>query len=272
MTPKICLITGANGGIGKATALSLAKRGAKVLMLCRNRERGEAARAEIVAASGNESVEVLTGNLGQQQSIRALAKAFLEQYERLDVLIHVAAVVKRQRVETTDGLEMMFAVNHLAPFLLTNLLLPTLKAAAPSRVLVVAAPSTAVLNFDDLQARHHFSFLDSFGASKMANLLYTYELARRQEGTGVSVNAVHPGLVKSALMKETPLLMRLLLQLISAPPQGAGEALAHLALAPELADVSGKFFTGGKEIQSNAYSHGRKNQSRLWDASMALTN
>ncbi len=195
----------------------------------------------------------------------------LEKYTRLDVLLHVAAIVKRERVETADGLEMMFAVNHLAPFLLTDLLLGALKAAAPSRVLVVAAPSTTALNFNDLQARQHFSFLHAFGASKMANLLFTYELARRLEGTGISVNAVHPGLVKSDLMKETPLPIRLLTQLISVPPAKAGEALAHLALAPELEGVSGRFFTNGKQIHSNPYSHDAQNQSRLWNASVELT-
>ncbi len=271
MNPKICLVTGANGGIGKAAALALAKQGATVLLACRDQARGEAARAEIVAATGNAAVEVVLVDLAQQASIRAAAAGLLEKYPRLDVLLHVAAIVKRERIETADGLEMMFAVNHLAPFLLTDLLLGALTAAAPSRVLTVTAPSTSSLNFDDLQGRQQFSFLNAFGASKMANLLFTYELARRMSDAGVSANAVHPGLVKSDLMKETPLPMRLLLQLVSAPPAKAGEALAHLALAPELTGVSGKFFSNGKEIQSNAYSHERANQSRLWDASVALT-
>ncbi|MBC8097098.1 MAG: SDR family NAD(P)-dependent oxidoreductase [Akkermansiaceae bacterium] len=271
MNPKICLVTGANRGIGKAAAMSLAKGGAHLLLACRDQARGEAARAEIVAASGNPSVEVLLVDLSSQASIHAMAAAFLEKYERLDVLMHVAAIVKRERVETADGLEMMFAVNQLGPFLLTHLLLGALKAAAPSRVLIVTAPSTTSLDFDDLQARQRFNFFNAFGASKMANLLYTYALARRLEGTGVSVNAVHPGLIKSDLMKEAPRLMQLLFQLISAPPEKAGEALAHLALAPALEGVSGKFFTNGKEIQSNAYSHLRENQSRLWDACVALT-
>ena len=271
MTPKICLVTGANGGIGKAAAMSLAKRGAHVLLACRDQARGEAARAEIVAATGNAAVEVLLVDLSTQASIRALAADLLAKYPRLDVLIHVAAVVKRERVETVDGLEMMFAVNHLAPFLLTDLLLGALKAAAPSRVLVVAAPANTHLNFDDLQARQSFSLLNSMGASKVANLMFTYELARRLEGTGVTVNAVHPGLIKSDLMKEAPLPLRLLTQFFSAPPEKAGEALAHLALAPELAGVSGKFFTNGKEIKSDPYSYNLENQSRLWEASVALT-
>lgn len=271
MTPKICLITGANGSIGKAAALALAKRGATVLLACRDRERGEAARAEIVAATGNPSVEVWLVDLARQDSVRALAAGVLEKYQRLDALLHVAALVKRQRVETADGLEMMFAVNHLAPFLLTDLLLPALKAATPSRMLVVAAPANTHLNFDDLQGRQHFSFFQAMGASKMANLLFTYELARRIEGTGVTVNAVHPGLIKSDLMKEAPLPMRLLTQFFSAPPEKAGEALAHLTVAPTLAGISGRFFANGKEIKSDPYSYNRENQSQLWEASVALT-
>jgi NAD(P)-dependent dehydrogenase (short-subunit alcohol dehydrogenase family) len=271
MDQKICLVTGANRGIGKAAASALAKRGVKVLLACRDRERGEFARAEIIAATRNPSVELLLVDLGEQKSIRTMAAAFLEKYERLDVLVHVAAIVKKERVLTADGLEMMFAVNQLGPFLLTDLLLGPLKAAAPSRVLVVTAPSTSALDFDDLQAGKKFSSLGAFGASKMANLLFTYELARRLAGTGVTVNAVHPGLVKSDLMKETPFLLRFLLGIISTSPEKAGEALAHLALAPELEGISGKFFSNGKEIQSNAYSHNPENQSRLWEACLALT-
>jgi retinol dehydrogenase 14 len=272
MTPKICLITGANRGIGKAAALAMAKRGATVVLACRERERGEAVQAEIVSATGSQAVDLLPVDLSEQKSIRAMAAAFTEKYERLDVLLHVAAILKAQRELTADGLETMFAVNHIGPFLLTSLLLDKLKAGAPSRVLVVAAPSTSALDFDDLQGEKHFNSLGAFGASKMANLLFTYELARRLEGTGVSVNAVHPGLVKSELMKEAPVLIRFLLRLVSGPPEKAGEALADLALSPAFDGLSGKFFTGGKQTQSNAYSHDAQNQSRLWDASIALTS
>lgn len=274
MNPKICLVTGANRGIGKAAAMALAERGATVVLACRDRERGAAAQAEIIAASGNRSVDLLPVDLSEQKSIRALAAAFAGKYERLDVLIHVAGVYKGARETTADGLETMFAVNHLGPFLLTNLLLEQLKAGGrenSARVVVVAAPSTSALNFDDLQGAQNFKPLQAFGASKMANLLFTYELARRLEGSGVTVNAVHPGLVKTELMGESPFLLRFLLGLISAPPKKAGEALADLALSPAFEGQSGKFFSGGKETRSNAYSHDPQNQSRLWDASVALT-
>jgi len=187
------------------------------------------------------------------------------------VLLHVAALVKSQRVLTADGLETMFAVNHLAPFLLTDLLLDKLKAGAPSRVLVVTAPSTSPLVFDDLQSEKHFNSLEVFGASKMANLLFAYELARRLAGTGVSVNAVHPGLVRSDLMKEAPLPIRLITRLISASPQKAARSLADLALSAQFEGQSGKFFSSGREIQSNAYSHDAQVQARLWETSLGLT-
>lgn len=272
MENKICLVTGANRGIGKAAALALAARGATVVLACRERERGEAARAEIVAASGNQSVELLLVDLASQQSIRQFATEFAAKHARLDALLNVAAIVKAQRTLSADGLETMFAINHLGVFLLTTLLLEPLKAAAPSRVLVVTAPSTSALDFDDLQGEKRFNSFGAFGASKMANLLFTYELARRLEGTGVSVNAVHPGLVKSDLMKESPFPIRFLLGLISAAPAKAGQALADLALAPAFEGQSGKFFSNGKEIQSNAYSHDPQNQSRLWKASVAATS
>jgi len=272
MSSKICLVTGANGGIGRAVATALAGRDATLVLACRDRERGQAARAEIIAASGNQSVDVLQVDLSEQRSVRAMAAAFAAQYEQLDVLIHVAAVYKPSREATVDGLETMFAVNHLGPFLLTTLLLERLKAGVPSRVLVVTAPSTSSLDFDDLQAEKHFNALDVFGASKMANLLFAYEMARRLEGTGVAVNAVHPGLVKSNLMQQAPFIIRFISGLVSSAPEQAGSALARLALSDSYAGLSGRFFSGGKEIKSNAYSHDLQNQARLWDASLTLTD
>jgi retinol dehydrogenase 14 len=189
----------------------------------------------------------------------------------LDVLINTAAVYKSQHVITSDGLEMMFATNHIGPFLLTNLLLNKLKTSAPARVLVITAPSTTSLDFDNLQGEQRFSSLQAFGVTKMCNLLYTYELAGRLEGSGVTVNAVHPGLMKSSLMREAPLAMRWLTQLASSAPMKAASWLVYLASAPEMAGVTGKFFKDGMAIESNQYSHDQVIQRRLWDVSVALT-
>ncbi len=271
MNGKVCLVTGATGGLGKATAAALARLGATVILACRDQKRGEAARADIISAAGNSAVEVMVVDLAVQESIRHLATVFGEKYDRLDVLINNAAVYKARRETTPNGLELMFAVNHLGPFLLTNLLLDELKASAPARVLVVTAPSTVQLDFDDLQGEKRFRSLWAFGASKMCNLLFTYELARRLEGTGVTVNAVHPGLVKSNLMREGPLVMRWATRLVSATPEKAATSLAYLASSPEMAGVSGKFLKDKKEIESIPYSHDKSVQSRLWDLSSALT-
>jgi NAD(P)-dependent dehydrogenase (short-subunit alcohol dehydrogenase family) len=271
MKGKVCLVTGANGGIGKAAATALAQLGATVILACRDKARGEIARAEVISASHNSAVELMLVDLSSQASIRQMLTAFGEKHDRLDVLINAAAVYKAQRVTTPDGLEMMFATNHLGPFLLTTLLLDKLKAGAPARVLVVTAPSTTPLDFDNFQGEKRFSSLQAFGVTKMCNLLFTYELARRLAGTGVTVNAVHPGLVKSDLMKETPLVIRWLLRLASTTPEKPGAALAHLASAPEMAGMTGKFLKDGKTIESNPYSHDQNVQVRLWEVSEALT-
>ncbi|HEX9133276.1 MAG TPA: SDR family oxidoreductase [Ktedonobacteraceae bacterium] len=268
---KVCMVTGANSGIGKATALGLAKLGATVEMACRDQGRGDAARTEIQAASGNTAVEVALVDLSSQDSIRAMVADFMARHSRLDVLVNNAAVFKPARTVTPDGLETMFATNHLGPFLLTNLLLDTLRASASARILTVTAPSTTRLNFDDLQGEKRFRPLIAFGASKMCNLLFTYELARRLKESGITVNAVHPGVVKSSLMKDAPLPVRWLTRLVGRSPEEAAETLVYLASSPEVAGVTGTFFKDKQPIHSNAYSHDQKVQRHLWDISMVLT-
>ena len=270
MNGKVCIITGANGGIGKATATALAQLGATVILACRNKERGEIAKADVISATSNSAVELMVVDLSLQESIQKMVTGFGEKHDHLDVLINIAAVYKSQRVMTSDGLEMMFATNHLGPFLLTTLLLEKLKGSAPARVLVVTAPSTTPLDFDNLQGEKRFSSLQAFGVTKMCNLLFTYELSRRLEGTSVTVNAVHPGLVKSKLMKEAPFLMRWLTQLSSKPPEKAAASIAYLASSAEMVSVTGKFFKEGKAIKSPQYSHDQDVQRKLWDVSTAL--
>jgi NAD(P)-dependent dehydrogenase (short-subunit alcohol dehydrogenase family) len=270
MNGKICMVTGANGAIGQAMATELSRLGATVVLACRNEERGEAARAAVMTATGNKAVELLLVDLSARASIYKAVVEFLSRHNRLDVLINNAAIVTRQRSVTTDGLEMMFATNHLGPFLMTNLLLDCLKTSAPAQVLTVTAPSTVALNFDDLQGEQHFNALRTFGASKMCNLLFTYELARRQAGIGVRVNAIHPGLVKSNLMKESPFFIRWFSRLASGSPEKSAKTAVYLAASPEAANITGKFFQDKKPIESNAYSHDQAVQRRLWDVSAAL--
>jgi NAD(P)-dependent dehydrogenase (short-subunit alcohol dehydrogenase family) len=270
MHGKICLITGANAGLGRAIAAGLARLGAGVILGCRDRGRGEAALSEISSATGSETIELMLVDLSSQQSVRAIAADVRRQHGRLDVLINNAAIFKNSRSTTADGYETMFATNHLGPFLLTNLLLDVLKAGAPARIVNITAPSTTRLDFDDLQGEKSFRALSAFGASKMCNLLFTYELARRLAGSGVTANAVHPGLVKSNIMGEAPAPVRWLTGLFSSPPERAAETPIYLASSPEVADVTGQFFKDKRPIDSSAYSKDLQVQRRLWDVSAGL--
>ena len=271
MSVKICLITGGNGAVGEAAATEIAKSGATVILVSRSRERGEAARDKVRKKTGSDSVELLVGDMSVQASIRQLAGDFLSSHDRLSVLVNTAAVFANRRILTSDGLELMFATNHLGPFLLTNLLLDPLKTASPSRVITVSAPSTTKLDFDDLQGGKHFNALSAFGASKTANIMFTYELAQRLQGTGVTANVLHPGLVRSNLMKNAPAIIRWVSKLVSRSPDRAGKALAYLATDSQIRETTGRFFKGTTISESSTYSRDLENRRRLWDMSAKLT-
>jgi retinol dehydrogenase-12 len=270
MRGKVCLITGATACLGAATAQALAGLGATVVLGCRDRGRGEAARAAIVAATDNQAIEVLLLDLARQASVREAIAAFRARHDRLDVLINNAAVYARGRVVTPDGLEAMFATNHLGHFLLTTLLLDTLRASASARIITLTAPSTTKLDFADLQGARRFSAFTAFGASKMCNLLFTYELARRLAGSGVTANAVHPGLVRSNILNDAPAPVRWVSHLFSAMPEKAARAVVRVASADEYAGTSGQFLKEGKPITPDAYARNPVNQQRLWEESAAL--
>ena len=207
---RVSLVTGATSGIGKATAQALVAMGAPTVLVARDAARGEATVEEIRRTTGSYQVEVLVADLSSQDAIRELAEAFRRDHDRLDVLVNCAGAFFRERRVTVDGLEMTFALNHLACFLLTNQLLDLMKRTGSARVLNVTAPATTKIDFDDLQGERRYRPFTAFGASKVANLMFTFELARRLEGTGVSVNAVHPGRVRSSIMREAPAPFRML--------------------------------------------------------------
>ena len=278
MHGKVCVVTGANSGIGKETALGLAQLGATVVLVCRSQDRGAAALAEIKQRSGNDSVALLVADLSSQRQVRRVAAAYRQQFDRLDVLVNNAALARRKRAVTENGVELTLAVNHLAPFLLTNLLLDRLKASAPARVVTVssAAHKDAEINFADLQGGQRYATF-GFGAysqSKLANVLFTYELARRLEGTGVTANCLHPGVVATGIFRDTPLWLRtglaLARPLILGSVQGADTVL-YLATAPEVAEVSGRYFEKRKPVQSSPLSYDTEVARRLWEVSEALT-
>ena len=277
MKDKTCLITGANAGIGKAAAMELARQGARVVLLCRNETRGREAMAEIERRSDDVSLDLLVADLASLRQIRAVAEEYLERFERLDVLVNNAAVLAwRERRVNQDGLEMTFAVNHLAPFLLTGLLLDRLKECAPSRVVTVAsgAHRRAEIDFDDLQNESDYSPFDAYSRSKLANVYFTYELARRLEGTGVTANCLHPGVVSTALFREMRPWQRVALWLgrpfLLKPERGADTAV-YLASASEVEGVTGRYFEKREEVRSSPVSYDTDIARRLWEVSETLT-
>jgi NAD(P)-dependent dehydrogenase (short-subunit alcohol dehydrogenase family) len=276
MTPagaagRSALVTGSTSGIGRALAESLAAAGVTVGIVARDAARGEAVLADIAATTGSAVVGPFVADLSSQTDVRRLATEVSTAFPRLDLLVHCAAVFMSRRTLTADGLETMFATNQLAPFLLTNLLRDQLVAGAPARVVVLTAPSTVKLDFDDLQGERRFRALTAFGASKAADLLFTFELARRLDGTGVTANAVHPGLVRTSLMRQAPAPLRWGLRLVSAPPARAAAAIVPLVLSPDYAGVSGRFFKGSREIKAPPYTQDPDVARRLWDVSTTLT-
>src|SRR5215211_2695241 len=275
MPKKVFVVTGVTSGIGKALAINLAKTGEIVVLVAHDAERGKTALEELGLAAQNPNLDLQLCDLSVLSSVRNLAEILKSRYETIDVLINNAGVYKRKRVVTVDGFEEMFATNHLGPFLLTNLMLETLQAAVQAngsaRVLNITAPSTIQLNFDDLQGERSFTSLNAFGATKMANLLFTFELARRLENTGITVNAIHPGLARSGLMKESFFLMRLLTRLASPAPEKVTGAILQAAIAPEFEKTTGTFLHHGKAIEVPAYAHDRTAQQRLWEISEKLT-
>lgn len=264
------LVTGATSGIGRALAEALAAAGMTVGIVARDAARGTQARNAIAAASGNEHVDLFQGDLSDLASVRRLAGTVAVARPTLDILIHSAAVYTRRRSVTAEGFETMFATNLLGPFLLTNLLLEPLRAAPAARVLVLSAPSTVRLDFDDLQGERRFHSLTAFGATKAADLLFAFELARRLEGSTVTANAVHPGLVRSNLMRGAPAPLRWATWLVSRSPANAVEGIVPLAVAPEFAGLSGRFFHRAREIDPPPYTRDPAVGRRLWEVSARL--
>jgi NAD(P)-dependent dehydrogenase (short-subunit alcohol dehydrogenase family) len=275
ITGRVCVITGANRGIGRATAEGLARLGASLILVCRRREEGRPVSGDIEARFGVAS-EVVTADLSSQASIREAAAYLGGRYPRLDVLINNAGIIPRQRETTVDGLEMQFAVNHLAYFLLTNLLLPQLRAASPSRIICVSsgAHTHASIDFKDLQAERGYDPKQVYSRTKLANVLFTYELARRLQGTGVTVNCLNPGVVATGMLADymgvAPTGAGLPRTFGAKPEQGA-ETSIYLASAPEMQAVTGKYFERKQPATSSRESYDEATARRLWEISERLT-
>ena len=253
------LVTGSTDGIGKETARRLAQMGATVLVHGRSRKRGEKALEEILERTGSKKLGLVVGDLSSLSQVRGIAEQVKADYDRLDVLINNAGVVAEERTETEDGYELTFAVNHLAPFLLTALLLEELKESAPSRIITVSsiAHGGARIDFDDPNLERGYSMNKAYARSKLANLLFTYELARRLEGTGVTANALHPGVIGTKLLDVG-------FGGGGSPVEPGAETSVYLATSPEVEDVTGRYFRKNRETNS---SHDEEAQRKLWELS-----
>jgi NAD(P)-dependent dehydrogenase (short-subunit alcohol dehydrogenase family) len=268
---KYVLITGATGALGKATALKIAGSGANVILLARDRVKLETVKTEISKETRNKNIDIIVADLSDISSIKNAAKEFREKYGRLDVLINIAGVYRGKREITKDELELMFATNHLGPFILTNALLKLLNASKHPRIINVSAPSTTKIKFDDLQGERKFSPLNAFGASKMMNILFTYSLSRRLDCTRITSSVYHPGLMKSGLIKEMPGFLKLIVRLLAKKPDKAAKMLYRLAIDNEYASTSGNFYKfNGDIIKSSDYSYDTDNQDKLWKISAEL--
>lgn len=276
MRGRICIVTGASSGIGRATAFALARMGATVILACRNSTRAQNALREITQATESTEVMFMPLDLSEQKSVHSFAEEFKRRFASLHVLLNNAGIYAGRRVVTVDGFESTLAVNHLSHFLLTSLLLDRLKESAPSRVVNVASEAhwRGHIDFSDLQGVNRYSGWRAYGQSKLANILFTYELARRMAGTGIAANCVHPGLVRTNFGREgggwMSVAVRVAAPFMLSPEEGARTVL-YAASSPSLEYVTGKYLIRETEAESSRESHDVDVSRRLWETSTELT-
>jgi NAD(P)-dependent dehydrogenase (short-subunit alcohol dehydrogenase family) len=273
---RVFVVTGATRGIGRATVNGLAAIGARLVLLCRRQPDGDRVADELAQAHPAPRADVIEVDLSSQRSIREAADTVRGRYPKLHVLINNAGVIPQQRETTADGLEMQFAVNHLAYFLLTNLLLDRLAAGVPARVVNVSsgAHQGGTIDFADLQSARRYDPVRVYGRTKLANVLFTYELARRIRATGVTANCLHPGVIATQLLADymnVPLVGGAVAHTFGAAPAEGADTIVHLAASPDLEHVTGRYFVGSRESRSSPASYDESLQHRLWDESVRLT-
>ena len=277
MNEKICLVTGATAGIGKFTALGLASQGATVIITGRDRNKAEDTVQQIIAETGNQSVQYLLADFSDLDQVRALASEFKNHFSQLDVLVNNAGAFFNTRIDTLYGVEMTFLVNHLAPFFLTTLLLDQLQTSPAARIINVSSDGhkQGQLDFDDLGFKQGYFGMKAYGRSKLANILFTYELARRLENTTVTVNCLHPGHVATDIWKTSfpflgPAFKWIISRFALTPEQGADNSI-YLASSPEVEGITGKYFVKHDPVQSSPISYDKKIAQKLWETSEAIT-
>jgi len=276
MKNKICLVTGANSGIGFVTAMELAKRGASVGLVCRNAEKAEKARQEIISKTNNEQVRVFLCDFSIQSDIHAVSTQIVGHYERIDVLVNNAGFIANNRTTTAEGLELTFAVNHLGYFMFTNLLKKPLLASTEGRIINVSSEAHrfAHIDFENLQLEKGYNSIKSYALSKLCNILFTNELAKRLKGTNLVTNSLHPGAVGTNFAKDANSLVKFVFKLGKAifltPEQGA-RTMLYLATDDEAAQHNGEYFDKSKPRAMSAEARNETNASKLWDISLELT-
>lgn len=271
MKGRICIVTGANAGIGKETVRGLARQGATVVMACRSVEKAEAARRDVLGTVPGADIEILRLDLASRASISEFVQEFDARYPALHVLVNNAGIIAWQRERTVDGLEATFGTNHIGPFLLTLGLLPRLKASAPSRIVNVSSGAhlSGHLDFDDLQFGRRYKAGPAYCNSKLANVLFTRELARRLEGSGVAVNALHPGFIATGLFRAPGIVRWLARPFAVSEVQGADTSV-YLASSQEVEGVSGRYFYKRRQSRISAEAQDDAVARRLWDESLKL--
>jgi NAD(P)-dependent dehydrogenase (short-subunit alcohol dehydrogenase family) len=272
MEGRVCVVTGATAGIGKETALALTKMGATVVIVARDAAKSARTMSEIEKTVPGAKLDVVLADFASLDAVRDAAVEIGKRYRAVHVLVNNAGVANKQRIVTVDGYEQIFAVNHLAPFLFTRELIPLLRAGAPSRIVNVASVGERnnPIDFDDLQSEKNYGGFRTYGKSKLANVMFTYQLAARLAGTGITANCLHPGAVATDMLKKIPwLLYTLISPFLLTPEQGAATQV-FLASSPTVEGVSGGYYVKCKAARSSPRSYDVDAQKRLWDASEAM--
>ena len=279
MQGKVILVTGATNGIGKVAARELARMGATIIVAGRNATKTESVVQEIKSATGSKRVEMAVADLSVMSGVRSLARQIEDRYDRLDVLLNNAGAIFNTKQVTTDGLEITFALNHMSYFLLTHLLLDLLKASAPARIINVASNahnSVRELNLDDITNPKHYLGLAAYGRSKLANILFTYELARRLSGSGVTANTLHPGAVATGFgMNNQGLINQVMFRafhMVSMSDEQGAQTSIYLASSPEVTNVSGSYFSKSTSVASSRLSYDETLQRQLWALSEKIAD
>lgn len=275
---KLCVVTGANSGIGKETALNFADRGAYIVMVCRNEKRAKKARQEIIDKTGNEGISIILADLAVQHDVRSAAEEITRQFDQIDILVNNAGLIANNRTETIDGIEKTFAVNHLAPFLLTNLLWDKLSSADEARVINVSSEvhrmGANVFELDNLQLTKNYSGMNAYSVSKLCNIMFTHELAKRTKKTSTTTYSLHPGVVATQLAEEAGWGMKLFYWLgkpFMRSPQSGAETTIYLATSDEVKSHNGKYFKNKKVQHPSGIAYDDQTTVKLWERSKKLT-